>query len=214
MRLSWNLAHLNKPERMLNVQHVFEAVVALRSMAATKFNNWSVNYQTARYRLNLLCLRCLSERLYKGAYRMLESESVVTAHQSACSLDSVSVAPRPRPQTLKQRATVLCRRGDEVLLVRKARSKWSLPGGKIEREETPEEAALRELAEETGLEAQCAQFLASVEWKNTRHYLFEVDVPEDRAPSAANEIKACCWMKAGEMSSRRVRRSARMLVDM
>ncbi|WP_462382590.1 NUDIX hydrolase [Pseudomonas sp. Marseille-QA0892] len=142
---------------------------------------------------------------------MLESEAVATVYPPAVICQDFSTADTSSAP-LKHRATVLCRRGDEILLVRKARSKWSLPGGKIEREETPEEAALRELAEETGLEGQRAEFLTSVEWKNTRHYLFAVDIPDDRSPCAANEIKACCWMKAGEMATRRVRRSARWLV--
>jgi 8-oxo-dGTP diphosphatase len=53
---------------------------------------------------------------------------------------------------------VVCFRGAEVLLIRRGKpprqGEWSLPGGRIEWGETAAAAALRELAEETGVEAE------------------------------------------------------------
>jgi 8-oxo-dGTP diphosphatase len=40
---------------------------------------------------------------------------------------------------------------------------WSIPGGRIEPAETGEEAVVREVREETGLEVACGQLLGSVE---------------------------------------------------
>lgn len=52
---------------------------------------------------------------------------------------------------------VVCLRGDAVLLIRRGTppmvGQWSLPGGRIEWGERVEQAALRELSEETGVEA-------------------------------------------------------------
>jgi ADP-ribose pyrophosphatase YjhB (NUDIX family) len=50
-------------------------------------------------------------------------------------------------------AGVVVFRGDEVLLVKRG-ERWSIPGGVQEIGETVREAALRELKEETGLEAR------------------------------------------------------------
>ena len=52
---------------------------------------------------------------------------------------------------------VVCLRGDSVLLIRRGtpprQGEWSLPGGRIEPGERAVDAALRELREETGVEA-------------------------------------------------------------
>ncbi len=53
---------------------------------------------------------------------------------------------------------VVCLRGEEVLLIRRGTpprlGEWSLPGGRIEPGEAVRAAALRELREETGVEAR------------------------------------------------------------
>jgi 8-oxo-dGTP diphosphatase len=64
-------------------------------------------------------------------------------------------------------ASVAVFREGRVLIARRARAPmagvWSLPGGGVELGETLEQAALRELAEEVGVEARIVAFNAHVE---------------------------------------------------
>ena len=73
---------------------------------------------------------------------------------------------------------VVCLRGDQVLLVRRGRppleGEWSLPGGRIEPGERAVETALRELREETGVEAMITGLVDVVDGifpEAGRHYV-------------------------------------------
>lgn len=73
---------------------------------------------------------------------------------------------------------VVCLRGDEVLLIRRGKpprqGEWSLPGGRIEAGERTVDAALRELREETGVEAEITGLIDVVDGvfpEAGRHYV-------------------------------------------
>ncbi len=73
---------------------------------------------------------------------------------------------------------VVCLRGDEVLLIRRGTpprlGEWSLPGGRIEAGERAVDAALRELREETGVEADLVGLIDVVDGvfpEIDRHYV-------------------------------------------
>lgn len=62
---------------------------------------------------------------------------------------------------------VVCLRGETVLLIRRGtpprQGEWSLPGGRIEPGERAVDAALRELREETGVEARIIDLIDVVD---------------------------------------------------
>ncbi len=73
---------------------------------------------------------------------------------------------------------VVCLRGDSVLLIRRGTpprlGEWSLPGGRIEPGERAVDAALRELREETGAEAEITGLIDVVDGlfpEAGRHYV-------------------------------------------
>ena len=78
---------------------------------------------------------------------------------------------------------VVCLKGDQVLLIKRGTpprlGQWSLPGGRIEWGEAVDVAALRELKEETGVEAELPGLLDVVDGvftsretgETTRHFV-------------------------------------------
>lgn len=110
---------------------------------------------------------------------------------------------------------VVCREG-KILLVEhflKGRNFYNLPGGGIEDNETPEEAALRELEEEAGVKGEIVRPL-TVEYKTDREsriYSFLVEIPRDAVPkkgidpelpATEQTIKGVKWLSLHEIAER------------
>jgi 8-oxo-dGTP pyrophosphatase MutT (NUDIX family) len=69
--------------------------------------------------------------------------------------------------------------GPDLLLLRNSyRRGWNFPGGGVQRNETPEQAARREIQEETGLLVPTLQAAGSIEgfwnWRRETVYFFEL----------------------------------------
>ncbi len=95
-----------------------------------------------------------------------------------------------------------------VLLIRDPYRKWGLPKGHLEGEEGPEEAALREVREETGLQRLLlGPDLGEIDWvfrldgrlihKFCRFYLMGSADGTPR-PEVSEGITECRWMSTGE----------------
>lgn len=121
-----------------------------------------------------------------------------------------------KDKALKMRATVIFRRDEQILFVRKRNSKWNLPGGKVELGETPLEAALREMAEETGLKFDNLAYVSEYKEDSVVHFLFEAEPAAQRStgkkPRPCSEIDDCRWLTMAEMAKRNVRRPIQSLL--
>jgi 8-oxo-dGTP pyrophosphatase MutT (NUDIX family) len=98
---------------------------------------------------------------------------------------------------------VVMRDDGQMLVVHRPRyDDWSLPKGKLDPGETFEEAALREVWEETGVRARLVRELPSVEYsvrdrrKLVRYWLMSVDSDPGFAPN--EEVDSVRWLSPAE----------------
>ncbi|MFM7063938.1 MAG: NUDIX hydrolase [Actinomycetes bacterium] len=93
---------------------------------------------------------------------------------------------------------------------RSGRLVWSLPKGHVEEGETPEDAAVREVHEETGIRGSIVASLGTIDFwfmadnqrihKTVHHYLLEA---HDRLLSDADaEVVEVAWVPLDELESR------------
>ncbi|MFN2451306.1 MAG: NUDIX hydrolase [Candidatus Dormibacteria bacterium] len=131
-------------------------------------------------------------------------------------------APRRRPSEVSAGGVVVRRSGTgwDVCLIRVGRS-WSLPKGGIEAGESPAQAALREVAEETGLPPACLQLRgplpaaeyayrrdARLVFKRVHHFLVEAAGSEPLRHQAS-EVDEAAWFPLQEATSRVAYRDVR-----
>jgi len=99
-------------------------------------------------------------------------------------------------------ALTFIRQGNQILLVRQAYGAqyWSLPGGKMEPGESIEEAAIREVMEETGLEVRITRVvgLYSKPAEDGLAVTFEGEAISGTL-QAANEITECRYFPPDQL---------------
>jgi 8-oxo-dGTP diphosphatase len=123
-------------------------------------------------------------------------------------------APEASAVPVKERATVVCYRGEQVLLVARAASRWALPGGTIKRGETPLEAAHRELREETGMTGQHLVYSMQFTGLAKIHHVFFSEVGPDQTPQANNEIEKCKWFPVDNVDGLRASIPTKRIVEL
>ncbi len=123
-----------------------------------------------------------------------------TFHYAASERRFFYVHRRASP-AMKERATVLCQRGDRILLVARPRARWVLPGGKPRSSETLSDAARRELTEETGIVCRAVRPLFQFAGGNKQHHVFVADIEASAIARPAQEIARCAWFDRQAIAS-------------
>lgn len=96
---------------------------------------------------------------------------------------------------------------ERLLLVRRGHGPgdglWAVPGGRLEADELLQEAVVRELAEETGIEGVCGELIGWVELVDDDfHYVildFRVDLFEFAEPVAGSDATEAAWVPLNEV---------------
>lgn len=99
-------------------------------------------------------------------------------------------------------------RAGHLLLVQRAtdpgQGLWSLPGGRVERGEAMQEAVVREVREETGVDVLCEQLVGWVERIDDAHHFvifdFAATAMGEATPRAGTDAAAARWVPLWEVS--------------
>ncbi|HEX2062984.1 MAG TPA: NUDIX domain-containing protein [Acidimicrobiales bacterium] len=97
---------------------------------------------------------------------------------------------------------------ERLLMVRRghgpAGGRWSVPGGRVEPGETLAEAVVREVAEETGMEAVCGELIGWAERLGPGHHYvildFRVHVLDDDEPVGGSDAAEAAWVPLDEVA--------------
>ena len=126
--------------------------------------------------------------------------------------------PRPVPCV-----GVVCLRGNQVLLIQRGKQprkgEWSIPGGRMEIGETVVAAGLRELAEETGVEAEMLGLLDVIDHISDHSHMVLIDFAarwrggepkagDDAADAAFVDIEEACARVSWSETERIIRLAA------
>jgi len=111
-----------------------------------------------------------------------------------------------RPKTRGVKCIV--QHGDQILLIRNPYTRpgeWTLPGGGVQKNETQEQAVIREVEEEVGLKVSDLKFLDELitthQYKQDTVYCFSAEVANTDFVLNHNEIEEARWFPRKDLPS-------------
>lgn len=99
---------------------------------------------------------------------------------------------------------VLVTKGGKVLLLKKPRGPWGMPGGKPAYGELPHETALRETFEETGIAIEEVSKPITIYYKNKKYYSYFIILDNKKEIHLSNEHKRYKWVHYTELPGLRL----------
>jgi len=108
-------------------------------------------------------------------------------------------------KTIKVVAAII-RKDDKIFATQRGygdfKDKWEFPGGKVENNETPEDALVREIKEELAADIKITRLLTTVEYDYPEFHLsmdcFEAEL-EEGSQLILNEHESARWLKRNEL---------------
>jgi 8-oxo-dGTP pyrophosphatase MutT (NUDIX family) len=133
---------------------------------------------------------------------------------------------KPRARIERSSGGVVARRVEgsvHFLLIKDPYGKWGLPKGHLEREETSEEAAVREVGEETGLAGlEMGPSLGTIDWyfrlkgdliHKFCEYFLMASRDGDTIPELDEGITECLWLPIPDAITTVAYDNARLIVE-
>ncbi len=119
------------------------------------------------------------EKLIKSAF----NEDIIGLDEYLTALENIKKKKENlKPQKQSYADAIIKNENGEILLLRRSITdsfhpdSWSLPGGKIEKDETPEQAVIREVKEETNLNVSSATLILKKKIDSGNIYYFTCEV--------------------------------------
>jgi len=122
-------------------------------------------------------------------------------------------------KTIKVVAAII-RKGDKIFATQRGygnfKDKWEFPGGKVEDNEQPEDALIREIKEELAADIKIKRFMTTVEYDYPDFHLsmdcFEAEL-EDGSQLTLNEHEAFRWLGINELDQVDWLQADRIVID-